>query len=220
MLTSLSTTTVNVQVFPGANSGSIDYYQVYNSYTGSGCNVDAQAVLKDCTATADAGKRTSFYVSGAKYGGGYTSSIEGYVTPLWSNRTLFTDITHFFSHTFYTSKHITNLLSNLLKFIFTATQTIKENERTATSITVEFTPNSVVTGYEIVLRSVYTGAFSGSCDIASRRCTASGLVPAMAYEIWLRTCTQTTSVYKNCDLRAQSISLATRPGRKFCQTFY
>ncbi len=97
MLTSLSTTTVNVQVFPGANSGSIDYYQVYNSYTASRCNIEGQAVLKDCTATADAGKETSYYVSGEMYGGGSTSAIEGYVTPLGSNRKLFTGITHFIS---------------------------------------------------------------------------------------------------------------------------
>ncbi len=100
-------------------------------------------------------------------------------------------------------------------FIFTATDTIQENERTATSITTAFTPKAGVTGYEVVARSVHTGAFSGSCDVALTTCTVNGLVPAIMYEIWLRTCTQTSVALTNCDLRAQPISLATRPGREF-----
>ncbi len=67
----------------------------------------------------------------------------------------------------------------------------------------------------MVARSVYAGAFLGSCDVASAKCTVSGLVPAMLYEIWLRTCSQTSAAIKNCYLRAQPISLATQAVRMF-----
>ncbi len=67
----------------------------------------------------------------------------------------------------------------------------------------------------MVARSVYAGAFLGSCDVASSKCTVNGLVPGIMYEIWLRTCTQTSAAIKFCDLRAQPVSLATQSDREF-----
>ncbi len=207
MLTSLSRTSVNVQVFPGTHTSGIQYYHSHNSIAGSECRFPANAILKDCTDEGcQAGTRNSFYVRG-RYSGSWGNEREGEATPLRANRKLRFNQTRLFL--------LISFAVPLLVFIFTATDTIQESERTAKSITIAFTPIPGATGYEIVARSAYAGAFLGSCDVASTKCTVNGLVPALAYEIWLRTCTQTSAAIRNCDLRAQPISLTTRPGCEF-----
>ncbi len=212
MLTSLSRTSVNVQVFPGTHTSGIQYSHSHNSIAGSQCRFPANAILKDCTDEGcQAGTKNSFYVRG-RYSGSWGNEREGEAFPLRTNRELRINQTRLFL--------LISFAVPLLVVIFTATDTIQENERTATSITITFTPRAGVTDYEVVARSVYAGAFLGSCDVASTKCTVSSLVPGIMYEIWLRTCTQTSAAIRHCDLRAQPISLATRPGREFFNSFF
>ncbi len=156
VLTSLSRTSVNVQVFPGTHTSGIQYYQSHNSIAGSECRFSANAILKDCTDEGCLpGTKNSFYVRG-RYSGSWGYEREGEAFPLRANRKLHINQTRLFL--------LISFAVPLLVFIFTATDTIQENERTATSITIAFTPIPGATGYEIVARSAYAGAFSGSCD--------------------------------------------------------
>ncbi len=107
VLTVLSSTTVNCQVFPREYA-----YGVYNFESKSGCAIGLHAPLKDCTVKASAGRSNEIqaYLFNADFD---RRNINGYATTPWSNRKLITGITRFITLTAFLLVKISKLFCNL-----------------------------------------------------------------------------------------------------------
>ncbi len=200
--TALTRRSINIQIDNGTKMGPYEKFLV-QKHVVDVCEIPFRDPLNDCTdAAASFGQ--NWYELGAYYTYGLLAPLIYMGDTLIENRKRFIPINAHFPFT---------MDDIFFACTLSATKKLTSKNRGQTYLSIVYIPSPGEKVAQMVVRSEKRGRFYGNCGTAKDTCTATGLVPGVKYEIWVRSCLTFLNVTQ-CRLLAHPLRVATRPARK------